>query len=80
MTLTRDGAGVHGTGMLASLTNTGAESLTLTGARNADSLHVFYSRQNADPFRFVGRYVGPGLVGTLDGAEFAQVSVSFRSR
>lgn len=80
MTLTRDGNTVRGSGTLANLTNPGGETLTLTGMRNADSLRVFYSRQNADPFRFVGRYVGPGLVGILDGAEFSEVGVGFRSR
>ena len=80
MYLTRDGTSVRGTGTLASLTNPGGESLTLTGTRTADSLRVFYTRQTGDPFRFVGRYAGLGIVGTLDGAEFVQVAVSFRAR
>ena len=80
MTLERRGSDVTGTGVLASLTNPGGESLTLTGPRRADSVSITYRRQAADPFRLVGRYVGPGIVGVLDGAEFVQVDVSFRSR
>ena len=80
MYLTRDGATVRGTGTLASLTNPGGEPLTLTGTRTADSLRVLYTRQSGDPFRFVGRYAGLGIVGTLDGAEFVQVAISFRAR
>ena len=80
MTLTRDGTTIRGNGTLASLTNAGGESLTLSGTRNADSLRINYSRPAGDPFRFVGRYAGLGMVGVLDGAEFVQVNVSFRSR
>ena len=80
MTLERRDSDVTGTGTLASLTNPGGESLTITGTRRADSLSVTYRRQSADPFRFVGRYTGPGIVGVLHGAEFVQVAVSFRSR
>ena len=80
MNLKRDGSTVTGDGMLASLTNPGGEPLTVTGTRYGDSLRVFYNRQSADPFRFVGRYTGLALVGILDGGEFAAVGTSFRSR
>ena len=80
MTIQVRGADVSGTGTLAALTNPGGEPLTLTGTRRADSLSITYRRQTADPFHLVGRYTGPGIVGVLDGAEFVQASVSFRSR
>ena len=80
MQLTYDGATVRGSGTLASLTNPGGETLTLAGVRNADSLRITYGRAAADPFRFVGRYAGPGLEGVLDGGEFVQVRVAFRAR
>lgn len=70
---------VTGTGSLSSLTNPGGDALTITGTRRADSLLVTFQRQRVDPFHFTGRYVGAGLSGVLDGAEFVQLSVSFRS-
>ena len=80
MQLTRNGTTVSGSGTLASLTNPGGETLTLAGTRSADSLRITYGRASAEPFRFVGRYAGPGLEGVLDGAEFVQVRVAFRAR
>lgn len=80
MTLRRRGPEVSGTATLASLTGPGGEPLTLTGTRDADSLRITYRREIGDPFRFIGRYTGPGITGILDGAEFVQVAVAFRSR
>jgi hypothetical protein len=80
MQLTRDGTTIRGSGTLASLTNPGSETLTLSGVRNADSLRITYGRASAEPFRFAGRYAGPGLEGVLDGGEFVQVRVAFRAR
>ena len=80
MTLQRQGSTVSGSGTLASLTNPGGESLRVSGVRVGDSLRVTFNRALANPFQFAGRYTGPGIVGVLDGAEFARLSVAFRSR
>lgn len=80
MRLTRQGEEVSGSGSLSSLTSPGAEALTVTGTRRADTLRVTYRRQAAESFRFVGRYSGMGLAGVLDGAEFQGLPVAFRAR
>ncbi|HEX6048129.1 MAG TPA: hypothetical protein VFZ21_02635 [Gemmatimonadaceae bacterium] len=80
MTFRGYGSEVSGTATLASLTNPGGEALTLTGTRSDDSLKIMFRRQDADAFRFRGRYAGPGLAGVLDGAEFVELPVAFRAR
>jgi hypothetical protein len=80
MTFRRNGTELTGSGTLAALTNVGGETLTLTGTRTTDSLTVTFRRNVGNSFRFAGRYIGPGITGVLDGAEFVQVNVSFRAR
>jgi hypothetical protein len=70
-----------GTGSLqALLVPGGAEALTLTGSRRADTLDLLITRAGGGQLRFLGWYVaqGAGLGGHLDGGEFAHVGAVFR--
>jgi len=81
MTLVQDDSELNGTGFLAPLNSSASESLVLSGTRIADTLDITFQRQVGEPFRFTGYLTAQKtLLGVLDGAEFARLTVQFKQR
>jgi len=78
----QSGGHLSGSAALARLTEAGAETLTLSGSVQADTLDIIYSRSGVPSFRFLGWYVNnrSRITGTLDGAEFTDLAVQFRKQ
>ena len=82
MTFGRNDTSLTGTGSLAFLTGPGAEQLTLSGTRHADTLAIVFQRPSGSQFAFHGWYVlNHGAIGgVLNGGDFVNLSVAFRSK
>ena len=80
MTFGRDQTSLTGTGSLAFLTGPGAEQLTLSGTRRADTLAIVFRRPSGSEFSFTGWYVvnHGAISGVLNGSDFVNLSVAFR--
>lgn len=80
MTFGRNEISLTGTGSLAFLTGPGAEQLTLSGTRRADTLAIVFRRPSGSEFSFTGWYVANhgAITGVVNGGDFVNLSVAFR--
>jgi hypothetical protein len=81
MTLVQEDSELNGTGFLALLNSPASQSLVLSGTRIADTVDITFQRQAGEPFRFTGYLTAKKtLLGVLDGAEFAGLTVAFKQQ